>query len=105
MSVAGDDIGVVIDLMNANNTHSKFENNPNQVLAILNRIEELEKEEELMNIKLPIDGNDIIKEFKLKAGPAIGNLLEAVKDAYFENPNITKDECFEVVEERLKLLV
>lgn len=105
MSLVGSDIGVVMDLMNANNTHCIYERNPKQVLAILDRIEELEKEEDLSNIKLPIDGNDIMTEFKLKGSPVIGILLNAVKEAYFENPNITKDECFEVVENKLKVLV
>lgn len=105
MNLCGEDIGAVVDLMNANNTHCVYGKKPNQVLAILNRIEELEKEEEITNIKLPIDGKDIMKEFKLKAGPAIGILLDAVKEAYFDNPKITKDECFEVIEKKLKAIV
>lgn len=46
-----------------------------------------------------------MKEFKIKGGrPNIGILLEAVKDAYFENPNMTKDEAFGIVENKLKSL-
>ena len=43
-------------------------------------------------------------EFKIKRGPHIGVLLEAVKDAYLENPEMNKDDCFEVVEAKLKTL-
>ena len=72
------------------------------MFGILNRIDELEEGEKLKNIKLPIDGDDIIKEFKIKSGPKVGFLLEAVRDAYFENPSLTKDECFEIAEIKLK---
>jgi tRNA nucleotidyltransferase/poly(A) polymerase len=102
VNLCGDEIGTVVDLMNANNQHVTFDKKKRQVLDILNRIEELEEIEKMTNIKLPISGSDIMTEFRLKASPLIGILLEAVKDAYFENPNITKDECFGVVEKKLK---
>ena len=91
--------------MEANNLHVTFNKKKSQVFGILNRIEELEETDRIKNVKLPIDGNDIIKEFNLKSGPKIGILIEAVKEAYFENPDITKDECFEVVEVKLKNMV
>jgi len=43
-----------------------------------------------------------MKEFNLKRGPKIGMLLDAVKEIYFENPDMTKEDCFEVVEVKLK---
>ena len=64
----------------------------------------MEDAEKAANVKLPISGTDIMKEFKLKGGPTIGILIEAVKEAYFENPNMTKDEAFEIVENKLKSL-
>jgi hypothetical protein len=64
----------------------------------------MEDAEKAANVKLPINGNDIMKEFNIKGGPNIGILLEAVKDAYFEKPNMTKDEAFEIVENKLKSL-
>ena len=100
----GDDIGTTLDLMNANNIHQTYGKKKRQVLDIIARIDELETIEESKNVKLPIDGNDIMKEFNLKGGPHIGKILDKVKDAYFENPNITKDECFKVVEEQIKVL-
>ena len=104
MNLCGEEIGTVVDLMNANNYHTTFDKKKRQVLDILNRIEELDEVDKMAKIKLPIDGKDIMAEFRLKGGPVIGILLEAVKDAYFENPNITKDECFEVVEKKIKSL-
>jgi hypothetical protein len=64
----------------------------------------MEDAEKAANVKLPISGDDILKEFRLKSGPNIGILLDTVKEAYFENPNMTKDEAFEIVENKLKSL-
>ena len=104
INLIGEDLGATVDLMNANNLHCTYGKKKRQVLDILNRIEEMEDAEKAANVKLPINGNDIIKEFKIKPSPTIGILLEAVKDAYFENPNMTKDEAFEIVENKLKSL-
>lgn len=104
INLTGEDLGATVDLMNANNLHCTYDKKKRQVLDILNRIEEMEDAEKAANVKLPINGNDIMKEFKIKGGPNIGILLEAVKDAYFENPNMTKDEAFEIVENKLKSL-
>ena len=104
INLTGDDLGATVDLMNANNLHCTYGKKKRQVLDILNRIEEMEDAEKAANVKLPINGNDIMKEFNIKGGPNIGILLEAVKDAYFENPNMTKDEAFELVEAKLKSL-
>jgi hypothetical protein len=42
-----------------------------------------------------VDGNDLMAlGFK---GPALGAALNAVKDAWFENPNITKDQALQLV--------
>ena len=102
LNVTGDDDAITLDLMEANNKNVTFNKKKKQVYSILSRIEEFEEDDKFKNIKLPIDGNDIIKEFRLKSGPKIGILLDAVKEAYFENPDMTKDECFEVVEVKLK---
>ena len=100
----GDDIGTTLDLMNANNIHQTYGKKKRQVLDIIARIDELETIEESKNVKLPIDGNDIMKEFNLKGGPHIGKILDKVKDAFFENPKITKEECFKLVEHEIKVL-
>lgn len=104
INLCGDEIGTVVDLMNANNQNMAFDKKKRQVLDILNRIEELEELDKIANVKLPISGNDLIKEFNLKSGPTVGILMDAIKDAYFEDPNITKDGCFKVAEDKLKIL-
>ena len=102
--VCCDDVGTTLDLMNANNLHQGGDKKKRQVLDIIARMEELETIEESRNVKLPIDGKDIMKEFNLKSGPAIGKLMDKLKDAFFENPKITKEECFKLVEQEIKVL-
>ena len=104
INLTGEDLGATVDLMNANNLYCTYGKKKRQVLDILNRIEEMEDAEKAANVKLPINGNDIQQYFSIKPSPTIGILLEAVKDAYFENPNMTKDEAFEIVENKLKSL-
>lgn len=104
INMCGDDIGTTLDLMNANNLHQTYDKKKRQVLDILARMEELETLEESKNVKLPVDGKDIMAEFNLKSGPHIGKLMDKLKDAYFENPNITKEECFKLVEQEIKVL-
>lgn len=105
VNLCGDHIGTTVDLMNANNLHCTYGKKKRQALDILNRMEELEKIEETKNVKLPIDGNELIKELGLKrGGPVVGKLLNIIKDAYFENPNITKEECLELAKKEVKVL-
>lgn len=101
VSICGDDIAVTLDLMNSNNLHQSNNPKKRQVFDVITRIEALEKEEDLKNIKLPVDGNDLKKYLKIKQGPWIGTVLGEIKEAYFENPNLTKDECFEIAEKIL----
>lgn len=91
-------------LMFAYNMADKNCKDKNRVLDILSHIEKMKEKEDLDKVSLPINGNDIMKEFNIKGGPTIGILLNAVKEKYFENPSITKDECFSIVENKLREL-
>ena len=46
---------------------------------------------------------EMINEFK-RDGYDDQMILDALKEAYFENPKITKEECFKIVEEQIKVL-
>jgi tRNA nucleotidyltransferase (CCA-adding enzyme) len=104
--LVGDHIGTTIDLMNANNTHCTYGKKKTQALMILNRLEKLEDEEETKNVKLPIDGKDILERFKpRRGGNWVGILLNAVKEEYFNNPKITREEAFKIIDEKIKKIV
>jgi tRNA nucleotidyltransferase/poly(A) polymerase len=95
---------VTLDLIEANNCHVTFNKKKKQVFDILKRMEELEKSEEIRNIKLPITGSDIMNEFNVKSGPTIGYILDEIKEAYFENPKISKVDCFNIARNKLRSL-
>ena len=100
INLCGEHIGTTIDLMNANNLHCTYGKKKRQALDILNRMEELDDMETAKNVKLPINGVEIIKHLGLSKGsPIVGIILEKVKDAFLENPKITKKECLDIVEE------
>ena len=105
LNATGDDDAITLDLIEANNLHVAFNKKKQQVFNILQRIDEIEETDKIKSIKLPVDGNDIMKEFNLKKGPTIGILLNTLKDCYLDNPDITKEDCFEIVETKLKTLV
>lgn len=82
-----------LDLMNANNHHKTYNKKKRQVLDVMKRIEELDELDKMADVKLPVDGKDIMKELGIKGGPSIGIILNELKEDYFENPEITRDEC------------
>ena len=94
----------VIDLMNAsyNNRDDVDKKKPKWVLDKVDEIMKTEKDKK--SIALPINGKDIMREFNLKKGPHIGILLNVVKDAVTDNPNITKDQCFNLVRDKIHTL-
>jgi poly(A) polymerase len=93
MNSCGANLAVTLDLMNANNQCRTYNKKKTQVLQVMRRIEELDEMEAMTNVKLPIDGNEIMKELGIKGGPQIGVILNEIREEYFENPEITKEEC------------
>ena len=101
--VGEENVGLTLDLIDADNkSHSKEYSYENQVSLIKNKIYEFNKEAETKeNNKIPINGTDIMKKFNLKSSPVIGKYLRIVEDSFYENPNITKEECLKIVEKLL----
>ena len=103
----GQHLGATLDVIDANNKAQVFGKKVKQVLnlrAAYKKIAEEEEErklKELKKVKLPINGNDIKKEFKLKTGIKIGQLLSIVKDEFGRNKNLTKDDCLSICEKAL----
>lgn len=94
----------ILDVMNADNiSHKEEYNKPNFVKNLTERIKQIKENEADYSKKLvlPINGDDIKKEFKLKTSPIIGTLLKKVKEEFLNNPNMSKDDCFEIVEKEL----
>ena len=73
---------------------------PNQIEAIRKRLDTLGIPQG--KLKLPINGGDIMKRFKLKSGKIIGDLLAIVKDEYLENPKVNARQIYPKLEKYLK---
>lgn len=101
--VGNDQIDIVLDIINAdNNSHDELFNIPDQVSLIKDKIKEMNEVEHISDkLTLPINGNEIMEKFNMKKGPKIGEFLSLVKERYLDNPNITKEECFEIIKEKL----
>jgi len=105
----GDDIENVLDVIDANNKAQEFGKKPRQVMefrkAMVKAKEKMAATKERMDAmksKLPIDGNDIMKEFKMKPSQLVGHLLDAVKEEFKKDPTMTKDDCLSVCESTLR---
>ena len=101
-----ENMAMVLDVINAdNNAHKPEYCALSQVNKILSKLIELMgegKEEKVTKVVLPINGHDIMERFNLKKGPKIGNYLEIVKDNYFDNPDITREECFAIIQSKIE---
>lgn len=101
-----DALEIALDLIHANNISQMLGKKIKQVPGIREKIKELDaKNESCKKIKLPIDGNAIMSEFNLKPTKLLGTLILQVKNAVIENPKLTKEEAFRVVENYLKKVV
>lgn len=88
----------VLDLIHADNiSHAEESAMPNQVGHIRQRIEKLGAPSIKSDVKLPIDGNDIKQILGIKNSPLVGEVKKAIEDAWYENPQMTREDAIEIV--------
>lgn len=91
----GDNLENILDVIHADNiAHADASAMPNQISNVRQRLK-------MLNIQvkkpvLPVNGNDLIN-MGVPNGPLRGKILSAVTDAWFENPNITRDDALAIV--------
>lgn len=92
----GDHLEDTLDIIHADNlAHADDYNMPNQVPGIRKRLKKLGQEP--AKPQLPITGLDVMKALKIKPGKHIGKMLNIVKDAWFENPKMSRAEALELI--------
>jgi putative nucleotidyltransferase with HDIG domain len=104
----GDDdaLNIALDLIHANNISQMYGKKIKLVPGIRGKIKELDKKNESgKKIVVPIDGNDIMKEFKLKPSPILGTIMTKLKQKVIEDPSLTKESALKFVEEYLAKVV
>lgn len=94
----GEHLNDILDLIHADNvSHYDVAAMPNQIKYIKQRIETLKTPKEQSDVKLPLDGNDIKQILGVKEGPIVGQAKKAVEDAWYEDPNLTREKAIEIV--------
>jgi putative nucleotidyltransferase with HDIG domain len=101
VAAVGGNLENVLDVIQADNlSHSGGSVMANQINIVRDRIKKLNDSIDSKNMKLPINGNDLLS-LGLKPSPLVGEILGAVQDAWYENPNITRDESMEIAKRML----
>ena len=97
-SAVGENLEEILDLIHADNiSHADASSMPNQIQNVRDRLNKLDSDLNTNKPKLPINGNDLI-QIGFKPSPLMREVLNAVEDAWFENPNITRDEALKIAE-------
>lgn len=97
-TAVGEHLEDILDLIHADNiSHADESSMPEQIKNIRSRLSNLNDNLENNRPRLPINGNDLIK-MGFKPSPLMKDVLAAVEDAWFENPNLTKDDAIKIAE-------
>ena len=93
----GDQLENMLNVMHADNiAHSEASAMPNQIANIRKRLETLNMNVVHGKPKLPITGNDLQTILGLKPGPIYSDIMKSVTEAWYENPNISKEQALEI---------
>jgi poly(A) polymerase len=99
----GDHLEHTLDLMHADNiAHAPEHAMEKQIPAIRKRLKNLKAAPTSQNIPIPIDGNDVMTHLNIRPGPLVKVMLDVVKDAWFENPAISRQQALDLIEKTLK---
>ena len=97
----GEQLDNILKLMHADNiAHSEASSMPNQITNIRKRLEKLK--EIPLKPKMPISGFDL-QNMGLKPGPLFKEIMNTVAEAWYENPNLTKEEALEIAKKIAKV--
>jgi len=94
----GDHLDNVLDLMHADNTaHAPEHKLEQQIPGVRNRLKNLKNAPVSTKIPIPINGFDVMAELGIRPGPLVKTMLDVVKDAWLEEPDITKQEALKLI--------
>lgn len=97
----GEQLENVLNLMHADNiAHSEASSMPNQIAGIRKRLETLK--DVPTKPKMPISGFDL-QQMGISPGKIYKDILNVVADAWYDNPNISKNDAIEIVRNYLKM--
>ncbi len=96
----GEQLENLLDVMHADNiAHASASSMPNQIENVRKRLKSLNIT--VKKPKLPITGKDLI-EMGLKPGPIFTDIMNSVTEAWFENPDLSKEEAIKIANSIVK---
>ena len=97
----GDNMMKCLELIDADNkAHAPEYCMPNQVENIIERLEQLRKEDTSMeNYKLPVNGDDIMEVLGIEPCAKVKGCLNWLMKLAFVNPKITKEELLKQIKQ------
>lgn len=95
----GKDLAPALLTMHADNiSHKDSASMPGQIPNITKKLKTLIQNPEAgAKPKLPVTGNDIMAALNIKPGPDIKKYLDIVQDAWYKDPNISKEKALKLV--------
>lgn len=92
----GQNLEHILDVIHADNiAHADASAMPNQIEKVRQRLKALDIQ--VKKPTLPINGEDLI-HMRIPKGPMFSKILAAVTDAWYENPNITREEALAIAQ-------
>ena len=99
----GEDIVAAMGVMSADNlSHEEGSVMPDQIPSIIERMKTVFSNVQTPKAQLPINGHDIMNTFGVTPGPYMKTLLGAVEDAWYENPDLSKEDALRIVKSFLE---
>lgn len=98
----GEHLEDVLSVIHADNiSHADSSSMPNQINNIKKRFETLNMNVVKGKPKLPINGEDL-KHMGIPPGPIYKEIFELVTEKWFDNPNLTREESFNIIQSYLR---
>lgn len=97
------DLDLALSLIDAdNNSHAEKYCKPTQITKVKDMIEKIREKDTKEQIKLPVTGKDIMKQFTALKGPRLGKAISLLKEFATISPMMTKDEAYSILHDAIK---
>lgn len=99
VNLCGENLNLVLDTIDSLQKSCYPIERPNLITLIREKISKLkEKDLKHMHINLPINGKDVVNEFKLKPGALVGELMAKLRKEYAKRKSeMSRGECLDYI--------
>lgn len=95
----GKHLPAALKMMHGDNiSHAEGSSMPSQIPIIAKKIRHILKGSVAEKPKLPISGKDVISTLGIRPGPEVKKYLDAVLDAWYKNPDISKQDAVKIIQ-------